>query len=169
MLIIRIFIYSAIFLTCSMIGVLKSKKYVYRVNELREFKNALNIFKSKVNFTYEPIPEIFEQISKNSTPNIGGVFKKASYNMNFKSAGEAWNTAIETDILNINTEDRNILKDLGKLLGKTDLKGQVNQIDLTSSFLDDQIKKAEIEREKNEKMYRTLGMILGLGIVIILI
>ena len=169
MLIIRIFIYSAIFLTCSIIGLLKSKKYVYRVNELREFKNALNIFKAKINFTYEPIPEIFEQISENSTSNIGGVFKKASYNMNFKSAGEAWNTAMETDILNINTEDRNILKDLGKLLGKTDLKGQVNQIELTSSFLDDQIKKAEMEREKNEKMYRTLGMILGLGIVIILI
>jgi len=31
------------------------------------------------------------------------------------------------------------------------------------------IKKAEIEREKNERMYRTLGMILGLGIVIILL
>ena len=89
--------------------------------------------------------------------------------MNFKSAGEAWNTAVETDILNINAEDKNILKDLGKLLGKTDLKGQVNQIDLTSSFLDNQIKKAEIEREKNERMYRTLGMILGLGIVIILL
>lgn len=169
MLMIRIFIYSAIFLTCSIIGVLKSRKYVYRVNELREFKNALNIFKAKINFTYEPIPEIFEQISESSTSNIGGVFRKASYNMNFKSAGEAWNTAMETDILNINTEDRNILKELGKLLGKTDLKGQVDQIELTSSFLDDQIKKAEMEREKNEKMYRTLGMILGLGIVIVLI
>lgn len=169
MLIIRIFIYSTIFLVCSLIGLLKSKKYVYRVNELREFKNALNVFKSKVNFTYEPIPEIFEQISETTNSNIGGVFRKASYNMNFKSAGEAWNTAIETDILNINAEDRNILKDLGKLLGKTDIKGQVNQIELTSSFLDNQIKKAEQEREKNEKMYRTLGMILGLGIVIILI
>lgn len=169
MLFLRIVIYSAIFLTCSIIGVLKSRKYVYRVNELREFKNALNMFKAKINFTYEPIPEIFEQISESSTPSIGGVFKKASYNMNFKSAGEAWNTAVETDILNINAEDRNILKNLGRLLGKTDLKGQVNQIDLTSSFLDNQIRKAELEREKNEKMYRTLGMILGLGIVIILI
>ena len=64
MLIIKMIIYSSIFLTCSIIGILKSRKYVYRVNELREFKNALNIFKSKVNFTYEPIPEIFDQISE---------------------------------------------------------------------------------------------------------
>lgn len=76
MLIIRIFIYSTIFLVCSLIGLLKSKKYVYRVNELREFKNALNVFKSKVNFTYEPIPEIFEQISETTNSNIGGVFRK---------------------------------------------------------------------------------------------
>lgn len=169
MLIIRVLIYSGIFLTCSIIGVLKSKKYVYRVNELRDFKNALNIFKAKINFTYEPIPEIFNQISESSNSNIGGVFRKASYNMNFKSAGEAWNTAMETDVLNINTEDKNILKNLGKLLGKTDLKGQLNQIELTSSFLDNQIRKAEIEREKNERLYRTLGMTLGLVIVVILL
>lgn len=169
MLVIRILIYTGIFLTSSIIGVVKSRKYVERVNELREFKNALNIFKSKINFTYEPIPEIFDQISQNMNTNIGGIFKSASYNMNFKSAGEAWNSAIETDVLNINSEDKNILKTLGKLLGKTDLKGQVNQIDLTSSFLDNQIKKAEFERQKNEKLYRSLGMILGLGIVIILV
>jgi len=169
MLTIRIIIYSAIFLTSSIIGVVKSRKYADRVNELRELKNALNIFKAKINFTYEPIPEIFNQISENINSNISRIFKMASYNMNFKSAGEAWNSAIEGEILNINTEDKNILKTLGKLLGKTDLKGQINQIDLTSSFLDNQIKKAEFERQKNEKLYRSLGMILGIGIVIILV
>ena len=32
-----------------------------------------------------------------------------------------------------------------------------------------QIKKAEDERQKNEKMYKTLGVVIGLTIVIILI
>lgn len=169
MLFVRIIIYSGIFLTCSIIGILKSRRYIDRINELREFKNALNIFKTKINFTYEPIPEIFNQISESMETNISGIFRKASYNMNFKPAGEAWNIAMDTDILNISSEDKTILKNLGKLLGKTDLKGQLNQIELTTSFLENQIKKAEIEREKNEKLYRTLGMIIGLGIVIILV
>ena len=39
---------------------------------------------------------------------------------------------------------------------------------MTSDFLEEQIKKAEKEKEKNEKMYRTLGVILGMTIVIIL-
>lgn len=169
MLGIKILIYSSIFLVCSTIGLLKSQKYIYRVNELREFKNALNMFKTKIKFTYEPLPEIFRQISGAIKPNIGSIFKIASYNMNFFSAGDAWNKAIDTDILNINLEDKNVLKNLSKLLGTTDLEGQLSQIEMTSNFLDEQIKKAEKEREKNESMYRKLGMIIGLGIVIILI
>ena len=169
MLGIKILIYSSICLVCSTIGLLKSQKYIYRVNELREFKNALNMFKTKIKFTYEPLPEIFRQISGAIKPNIGSIFKIASYNMNFFSAGDAWNKAIDTDILNINLEDKNVLKNLSKLLGATDLEGQLSQIEMTSNFLDEQIKKAEKEREKNESMYRKLGMIIGLGIVIILI
>ena len=169
MLGIKILIYSSIFLVCYTIGLLKSQKYIYRVNELREFKNALNMFKTKIKFTYEPLPEIFRQISGAIKPNIGSIFKIASYNMNFFSAGDAWNKAIDTDILNINLEDKNVLKNLSKLLGATDLEGQLSQIEMTSNFLDEQIKKAEKEREKNESMYRKLGMIIGLGIVIILI
>ncbi len=169
MIILKILIYSGIFLSCSIIGILKSNKYAYRVEELREFKNAFSILKTKVIYTYEPLPDVFEEISESINSNISGIFRSASYNMNFKSADEAWNTAIETDILNITSEDRNILKNFGKLLGQTDIKGQLNQIDLTSTFLDNQIKKAEVDRERNERLYRTLGMTLGLAIVIILL
>ena len=167
MLAIKILIYSGIFLTCSAIGILKSQKYIYRVNELKEFKNALNMFKTKIKFTYEPIPDIFEQIASSINPDIGIIFKIASHNMKFCPAGDSWNKAIDNDLLNINSEDKNILKDLSKLLGATDMQGQISQIEVTSNFLDEQIKKAE--KEKNEGMYRKLGMIIGLSIVIILI
>ena len=169
MLGMKILIYSLIFLTCSIIGILKSQKYTHRVNELKEFKNGLNMFKAKIKFTYEPLPDIFKQIASNISPSIGSIFKIASYNMSFYAAGEAWSKAIDTDILNINTEDKNVLKDLSKLLGATDLQGQIGQIELTSNFLDEQIKKAEKERDKSEGMYRKLGMIVGLGMVIVLI
>lgn len=168
MLGLKIIIYSFIFLSSSAIGILISKKYEDRVNELKEFKNALNMFKSKIKFTYEPIPEIFKQISNSMNSKTGKIFELASYNMKLLTAGEAWNMAIDTDMLSINEEDKNILKNLSKLLGQTDLEGQVNQIELTSTFLDEQIKKAEKEKVKNEKMYRTLGMVIGLTIVIIL-
>ena len=168
MLGLKIIIYSCIFLSCSAIGMLISKKYEERVNQLKEFKNALNMFKTKIKFTYEPIPEIFEEISKQIQTNTGRIFKLASCNMEVLTAGDAWNMAVDTNILSINEEDRNILKNLSKLLGQTDIEGQINQIELTSEFLDEQIQKAEKEKVKNEKMYRSLGVVLGLAIVIIL-
>lgn len=169
MLLIKIVIYSFIFLSCSLIGILISKKYVNRVNELREFKNALNIFKTKIKYTYEPLPKIFAEISENIDSNISSVFKIASDKMNICAAGEAWDLALKMDELNIDEEDRKILRNLGKLLGKTDMQGQVNQIEMTSDFLDKQIRKAENQKDKSEKMYRTLGVIIGMAIVIMLI
>ncbi len=168
MLGIKITIYTFIFLSCSLIGILISKKYINRVNELKEFKNALNIFKTKIRYTYEPIPEIFMQISENLNSNISNVFMQAANKMDILAAGEAWGIALKMEDLSINEEDRNVLNNLSKLLGRTDLEGQLNQIEMTSDFLEEQIKKAEKEKEKNEKMYRTLGVILGMTIVIIL-
>ena len=62
-----------------------------------------------------------------------------------------------------------LLKNLGKILGETDVEGQINQIELTETLLKNQIKEALEEKVKNSKMYRTLGVTVGLAISIILI
>lgn len=66
-----------IFISSSLIGKYLSKKYTYRLEELEEIKNILNIFKSKIRFTYEPIPEIFSDIANKTKENIGEIFEKA--------------------------------------------------------------------------------------------
>ena len=53
--------------------------------------------------------------------------------------------------------------------GQTDVEGQISQIEITQSFLEKQIKLAEQEKNKNEKLYKTLGTTCGLAIVILLI
>jgi len=162
-------IYSFIFISASLIGILISKKYANRVSELKDFRTALNMFKTKVRYTYEPVPEIFREISSAINSNIGNVFGLASNNMKLVPAGKAWEMSLDSSTLNINEEDKNSLKNLGKLLGKTDLEGQVKHIEVTQTFLEEQILKAEAERVKSEKMYRSLGMSIGLAIVIILL
>ena len=168
LLVVKILIYACIFLLSSLIGILISRKSVNRVKELMEFKSALNIFKTKVKLTHAPVAEIFTEISRMTLPNVAEVFKKAQKGMKTTTAGEAWRDAIDAGNLNIVSEDKDVLKGLSKLLGKTDLEGQIAAVELTTTFLEEQILKAQKEKDKSEKMYKTLGMIFGIGIVIIL-
>ena len=153
------------------IGFLISKKYKNRVIELKDFRNAINILETKIKFTYEPIKEIFKEISKNTDKKISQIFENSCKYIEENSTKEAWNKSIEEtkEILSLNEEDINIIKSLGNMLGKTDVEGQISEIELTSNYIETQIAKAEEERKKNEKMYRTLGTVVGLAIVIILI
>lgn len=158
-----------VFSTSTIIGILISKKYSNRLQILKDMKNALNIFEVKINFSMETIPEIFTEISKKIKGNVGKIFKDAVVNMEFMLAGDAWEKSIETNSESLKKEDINSLKPLGKLLGKTDIDGQVNQIKLVCEFLEEQIAEAYEEKNKNEKMYQKLGAIVGLIMVIVLI
>ena len=169
MIFIKTFILLLIFLGSIKAGKIIAKKYSNRVVELRNIKNALNMFLTKIKFTYEAIPVSFSEIGDNIPGTIGKIFKTASDNMKEKSAGDAWEEAIDKIDTSLTKEDREIIKNLSKLLGKTDLDGQISEIKLVQNFLNTQIEIAEREKQKNEKLYKTLGGVVGLAVVIILI
>ena len=168
MQLIKYFILFLILILATMIGRFLSKKYVYRSEELEDIKNALNILKSKIKFTYEPIPEIFGEISKTSGKNVSNLFEIAKNKMSDLTANEAWKEAVEESQNNLKKEDKDVLKTLSKLLGQTDAEGQISQIEITENFLESKIQEAMEEKKKNEKLYTRLGTIMGLAIVIIL-
>lgn len=166
---IKFLVLLSILVSSTYIGILISNKYLNRVKELKEIKNALNIFSTKIKFTYEPIPEIFMEISNKIKPEIGTIFNIASKKMKELSAGEAWINALENSNTNMKKEDIEVLKTLSNLLGKVDVEGQINEVELVENFLNTQIEQAEEEKMKYVKMYKTLGITIGLAIVIIMI
>lgn len=101
---------------------------------------------------------------------ISNLFREAYLNIKKVNAKEAWDLAVEDtkDLLNFTKEDLNFVKSVGNMLGKTDANGQVSEINMSIDFIDSQIEKAEDECKKSEKMYKSLGSIAGLAIVIIL-
>ena len=169
MILIKYIFLGLILIGTSYVGVLMSKKYSNRLRDLKEMRKALNFFEEKIKFTYEPIPDVFEEISGKVKENIGEIFNTSSNLMQSKSAGEAWEFAVDNSNNNFTKEDKDIIKGLAKMLGKTDIDGQVSEIRLTNKFIDVQIKDAEKEKIKNEKLYKTLGATVGLALVIILI
>lgn len=159
----------AVILCSTRIGILLSKKYVYRLEELDEIKNSFQIIENKIKYTYEPLEEIFQEMSEISSFEIKELFKNVAQNIKIKGAEKAWKEEISKAELSIKKEDKNVLKEFGNLLGKTNQEGQVNQIKFTSKLLDRQIEKAKEEKKKNEIVYKKLGLIFGVGIVVILI
>ena len=169
LLIFKLILFFLKFLSSTYIGVLLSSKYKNRVKDLKEFKSFLNILDTKVRYTYEPIGDICKELSKMSDSNIGKLFGKLNELIKNRPIALAWETTIDENGYNFSSEDKNIIKPFGRMLGKTDIEGQVSQIKQLQEFLKIQIEKAEIEKQKNEKLYKSLGVVIGIAIIIVLL
>ncbi len=167
--ILKIVLLTMVLAMCSFLGIIKANRFKLRVIDLCEMKKALNLIITKMRYTYEPLPELFKEISKDLNENISNIFIKAHTYMENLNAGQAWEKAVDESSNNFTNEDINIIKGLSKLLGKTDLEGQLMQIELTTKLVDEQIIEATNLQNKNTKLYKTLGATAGLAIMIIFI
>ena len=169
MLYIKCILLLAVFGTSTMIGIKISNRYTQRANNLKQIKKALNIFEAKILYTYEPLPDVFLEISRKIGGDVGKLFLLTNKYMNIDFAGDAWEKSIDSSNIMLLQDDKEALKSLGKLLGKTDIEGQISQIRLVNNFLDIQIEEATESKNKNEKMYKKLGLFVGIATVIVLI
>ena len=122
MFFIKVFVLMLIFLASLKAGKIISKKYYNRVTELKEMKNALNMFITKIKFTYESVPESFKQISENINGSIGEIFKNAAEGMKENSAGDAWDNSVDKIETSLTKEDKDIIKGLRKNAWKNRLR-----------------------------------------------
>lgn len=156
------------------IGFLYSKDCSARPQQLREIQNMLQMLENEISFLSTPLSEAFERIYKSSNNSISAIFKSAHEylidNLNY-NASEAWALAVRDNIkkTSLKEEDEEILVSFGKILGSSDVEGQIGNIRLTVNQLKMQEHKAEEIRKKNENMYRTLGVLGGIAIVILLL
>lgn len=169
MLILKWFMLFLVFAGIVYLGRTLSNQYQTRVSNLKEMRGSLNMLQTKIKYTYMPLPDIFEEIASSCSLVVASIFSKAKEKMKKVTAGQAWEEAVEeAKNTGFNQEDNSTIKSLAKLLGKTDVEGQISEIELVQAFLETQIQKAEEECKKNQKLYKTLGIVGGLGMVIIL-
>lgn len=168
MIIIKYICLILIFITSSKIGFIKSKGFKKRVEELNKIEISFNLFKTKIEYTNDVIEDIFKQISSIIYNDRTNIFLNTIDKKDNKKLFESWSISLEENLY-LKEDDKELLKIFGKNLGKLDKKGQVFQLDEVISLIKKQIQNAEEEVKKNEKMYKSLGTIIGAVIVIILI
>ncbi|OFI07588.1 stage III sporulation protein SpoAB [Clostridium acetireducens DSM 10703] len=160
--------------TSTSVGFLYAQKFIKRVEELNELNRIIHQLENEIMYTHTPLPEAMTKIYKKSKYPLNKVFKELFNLLNnnqVDSVYEAFYKALnkEKEILNLLKEDKNVILDLAKNLGESDIEGQRKMFSLTCENLKKQIKSAEISLDKNVKMYRYLGFTIGAMVIIMLI
>lgn len=158
----------------SYLGYTLSGDFAKRPAQLRALQGQLQMLENEIGFMSNLLIDAFEKIYKYGKNETGMFFIAAAGFLKESSgvnASGAWEMALKENIgkTSLNKEDAEILYSFGRMLGNTDCEGQINNIRLTVSQLKMQELKAEDSRVKNEKMYRSLGVLGGLALVIILL
>lgn len=155
----------------SLIGFLMAAECSKRPRALRELQSMLQMLENEISYLSNLLSEAFNRIYDGANFNTAIIFREAAKYLGTDgyTADLAWEKAIVENYgkLSLNSEDKTILLAFGKMLGNSDLEGQLNNIRLISSQLKLQEIKAEEMKKKNEKMYRSLGVLSGLAIAII--
>ncbi|MCL2048502.1 MAG: stage III sporulation protein AB [Defluviitaleaceae bacterium] len=152
-------------------GVYFSAKESFRVQDLLEFKKALLILSSEIEYMRATLSEACGNIAKRTGLGISGVFASFSHalaNSEGETAYQLWRNAIDTGKIFIAAEDRAVLDDFGKTIGYLDKQMQKNAIEYAVRYIDEKAATLQKQSDKNKKMYRSLGIIGGLLIAVVL-
>ncbi len=155
-------------------GFMYSEKFKKRVKQLNEFERAINQLQDEIEYTHTHLPEAFNNIAEKSENPINKVFNKVS-KLLYEGEAESVYDAFEKSIkdkkfeLNLDEDDINVILDLSKTLGDSDIDGHKRMFSLVRNNLKKRISIAEISMSKNVKMYRYLGFTIGAMLVIVLI
>ena len=83
---------------------------------------------------------------------------------------QVWCEAVERNIpKGLKKSDAELLSDVGRKLGTSDLEGQLSALELRQAELNSAISAAEEEYRRKAKLYRSLGVLAGVFIAIMLV
>ena len=174
LLLLKTFLIISVFGISTFIGYALANKFSTRVNEIKDFILALEIFETKIKYTYDSLSTSFLYIADNLKTKAYRIFyitaEEIKDDIN-SSAGAIFKRVVDEEkiFLNLSGEDIEIVKGLGIALGQTDIEGQIKNIRLVKSSLERQLDTAVEEKSKNYKLYRNMGVLSGLIIIIILL
>ena len=155
------------------LGLYLSNLGIFRQKDLLEFKRALLILKSEIEYIATPLPEAMANISEKLRCPMDGLFADYSKLLKSNAKGESayhlWQSAIESHkrAMFLKDDDIEIIESFGKTLGYLDKQMQIDSIRNTLDYIDVQVSSLQESNEKNKRMYRSLGLIAGLLLLVV--
>lgn len=143
-----------------------------RPKRLRELKVTLQALEAEIMYGSTPLSEAFQHIGKPLKEPLSSFFLIISDLLNDGdlTVQEAWECQLEVlaKETSFKSGEIEVLRQFGSTLGRHDKEHQQKQIQLTLAHLNREEKEARDIQERYEKMCKSLGVLMGLLIVILL-
>lgn len=158
----------------SLVGFYYSKMFFERLKQIREMQYALTMLESEIIYSSSPLIEALSYVAKRSNSPLKEFFMRFSeklLNKEVEGIVEGFNLSLEEfkEDLKFKQDEIDSISSFLKSLESSDTEGQKKSFNITIKKLNDFEKRAQEIMNKNEKLYKYLGVCSGLLIVIILI
>ena len=158
---------------CTALGFYYASHDGFRVMDLHEFKKALMILASEIEHMRAPLPIACANIAKRTSAPVDGLFSQFSEMLtqnNGETAYQLWREALDGQKKKffLQAEDWDVLDGFGKTLGYLDKQMQQSAIALAVEYINEKTISLQTQAEKNKRMYRSLGVIGGLLVAVVL-
>lgn len=155
-------------------GYVYSLKYENRIRHLNELMHAFKTLEAEMNFSREILWNIFQKISDNNENLTGQMFQSLHdelYENKGRAFREIWHDAAEKTFgrTSLTREDMNVIIEFGLSLGKTDTQNQNKLFEHLFDRMNTQLAEAISKKEKEGRMYKSIGTACGIAIVVIII
>ena len=157
--------------TTGLTGIIFSKRLTERVEFLSLLKLMLEEISIQIRFQASTLSEILDVLRRDKTLAALDFLSEIKKNyLPYEDFYEAWSRGIEKCRYPFLKEtDVDFIKGIGFSLGKSDIEGQLGMISIHMGNLGLIIEKAREERDKKGKLYRSLGILSGAFISILLV
>ncbi len=159
---------------CGYFGYFLGNQYNARLQEIRRLRSSLKMLETEIIYLMNPLPEALLRVATKTKGPVN-VLYDYSYQQIINSMGspmeKIWRESITklAKESSLKKEELDVLDDFGIGLGETDKEEQQKNLQFAQEHLKLIEKNAESDRQRYEKMYKTLGVLAGIALALILI
>lgn len=160
-------------LAATLVGFQIAARYAERPKQLRRLISALQVLETEILYGATPLPDACRRIAQRTQAPVGPFFGRVAEYLGDglgRTAEEAWQAALAELVSEsaLKPVERDVLRSFGRTLGVSDREDQIKHIRLAIAHLHTEEREARDEQTRNEKMWKYLGALLGLTVVILL-
>lgn len=149
-----------------------SKRLSDRPKHIRQLINALQILEAEIVYSQLPLQKAFSVMGKQLPQPASDLFKQLTAQLEQKGNNlpDVWRTTVEAWTLkaNLAKNEKDILLQFGATLGQHDFTQQKKHIQLALHHLEREMQEARDQHLKYAKLAKSLGVLAGLFLIILL-